>query len=273
MDQVLIKPIPNQVINELASYGPFDLKQYIQAVEGAPQLQFNAELKDGQALPKGMICTSDGIVTGIPAKGTQGNYEVVVTAKNEGEPKQTTFILIIKPSFADKEADYVDKLKSQIWEALEQHLPVPELGELLDRPITKLDIYSLLERWSIITIWDAFNLDPPGDKKLITLEGVSQHYLVYDRGSSIIGCPKDLFSHERTLEDGLKTARAMAREVYKRQWTIEMAGLDKLLRGVWVELQRLADVHGKALEIINYQPTPGVIKIYTSELLRPESGT
>jgi hypothetical protein len=268
MNQVLVQPIPNQIINELASYGPFDLKQYLQVAEGGTPLHFSAELKDGDALPKGMICTSDGIITGIPAKGTQGSYEVVISAESGDASQQISFILTIKPSFADTEGAYVDQLKSQVWEALEQHLPVPELGELLERPITKLDLYYLLERWGIITIWDAFNLDPPGEKVLLNLEGVSEHYNVYDRGSSIIGCPKDLFSHERTLEDGLMTARAMAREVYKRNWTIEMAGLDKLMRGVWVEIQHLGDTQGKHLEIINYHPTPTDIKVYASENLR-----
>jgi hypothetical protein len=272
MGHILIKAIPNQVINELASYGPFDLKQYIQVAEGAPKLHFRAELKDGQALPKGMICTSDGIVTGIPAKDTQGNYEVVITVESEEAPQQAIFMLAIKPSFANKETGYLDKLKSQVWAALEQRLPAPELKELLDRPISKLDVYYLLERWSMITIWDAFNLDPPEEKKLLALEGTSQHYYVYDRGSSLIGCPKDLFSHERTLEDGLQTARAMAREVYKRNWTIEMAGIDKLVRCVWVEAQHLGDIQGRPLEVINYQPSPEDIRLYAHEALKMEKG-
>ncbi len=265
MDQILVNPIPSQVVNELASYGPFDLKQFIQAAEGMPALRFQAELKSGEALPKGMICTSDGILTGIPAKDTQGNYEVVVTAEGDSGAQTATFVLTIKPSLASGDSDYLDKLKAQVWEALQQHLPIPELGEMLERPISKLDIYYLLERWGIITIWDAFNLDPPSEKKLLTLEGVSKHYNVYDRGSSLIACPKDLFSHERNLEDSLQTARAMAREVYKRNWTIEMAGLDKMVRAAWLQIQHLGDESGKHLEIINYTPSPDDIRLYTHE--------
>ena len=80
---VLVKPIPAQVINEQAAYGPFDLKQYIEVQEGgAAGLHFQAELSDGQSLPQGLICTSDGLITGIPAKGTEGHYEIIVTLKN-----------------------------------------------------------------------------------------------------------------------------------------------------------------------------------------------
>ncbi len=265
MEQVLVKPIPNQVINESASYGPFDLKQFIQVAEGVKPLRFRAEVKGGAALPKGMICTSDGIITGIPAKDTLGNYEIVIHAESDQGSTQATFVMTIKPSFAGDEVGYIDKLKAQVWEALQQHLPAPELAEMLNQPITKLDVYYLLERWGILTIWDAFNLDPPGEKKLLTLEGVSKHYQVYDRGSSLIACPKDLFSHERTIADGLQTARAIAREVYKRGWTIEMAGLDKMVRAAWVEVQVLGDQHGKPLEIINFTPTPEDVRLYANE--------
>jgi hypothetical protein len=67
----LLKAIPVQVINEQAAYGPFNLRDYFSS---DTPLQFRAELKDGAALPKGMICTTDGVLTGIPAKGTLGKY-------------------------------------------------------------------------------------------------------------------------------------------------------------------------------------------------------
>src|ERR1700733_10007632 len=89
---VLINPIPAQVINEQGAYGPFDLNAYIHpADEAAARPNFRAELRNGDALPKGLICTTDGIVTGIPAKGTQGTYEVVLTAVSGEESLQTTF--------------------------------------------------------------------------------------------------------------------------------------------------------------------------------------
>lgn len=263
---VLIKPITNQVVNEQAAYGPFDLKEYIQVPESTPIPSFRAELNDGNALPKGMICTADGIITGIPAKDTQGIYQVIVTAENEAGSATAEFVLTIKPSLLAGDTEtYIDKLKSQVWEALEHNLPVPDLGNLYDRPITPLDIYYLLERWGVLTIWDAFNLEPPGEKRLLTLENMSEHYHVYDRGSCLVAAPKDLFSHERTIEDSLQTARAMAREVYKREWTIEMAGLDKMIRAAWVEVQVLGDIHGRRLEVINFNPNPSDLKLYNAQ--------
>lgn len=179
---VLIKPIPMQMVNEQATYGPFDLKEFIQTSEESDEASFKAELKDGKALPKGMICTPDGIVTGIPAKGTEGNYEIVITAENDEGEIQTTVNLIIKPSLTTKETEYIDKLKAQVWEALEQHLPIPDLPELYNQPISLFEIAYLLERWGIIIMWDAFNLDPPGEKQILNLEGASEYYNVYDSG-------------------------------------------------------------------------------------------
>lgn len=250
---ILQKPIPPQVINELAAYRPFDLKSYLKSPDESP-LHFQAELLSGEPLPKGMICTSDGILTGIPGKGTQGNYEVRVTAKNDAGSIKTQFFLTIKPSLLNTGMEFADQLKKQVWEALEKGMPIPDLSELYDRPITPLDIYYLLERWGMLTIWDAYNLDPAGEKVLLNLEDASPHYNVYDRGSCLVATPKDLFSYERTLEDGLQTARAMAREVYRRGWAIQMAGFYKLMRATWIEIQQQVEQYGKPLEIINFAP-------------------
>lgn len=262
---VLIKPIPPQVTNERAAFGPFDLKEFIQSPDKSDIL-FRAELKSGEALPTGLICTGDGLLTGIPAKEVKGHYEIVVTAENKAGSVQAAFVFTIKPSLATTSPiDYIDQLKAQVWGALEQHLPVPDLPEMLDRPVTAIDIYYLLERWGILKIWDAFNLEAPSGLTLLNLEGASEHYQVYDRGSCLVAVPKDLFSYERTIEDGLKTARAVAREVYRRQWTIELTGFDKLTRAAWVELQHLGDLHGKRLEIINFDPTLNDIKLYSTQ--------
>ncbi|MCL5272160.1 MAG: hypothetical protein M1486_02370, partial [Gammaproteobacteria bacterium] len=163
--------------------------------------------------------------------------------------------------------EYLDQIKSQVWQALEQNLPIPDMSEMFEREITPLDIYYLLERWSILTIWDAFNLEMPGTKKSLTLPGASPHYHVYDRGSCLIATPKDLYSYERTIEDGLQTARAIAREAYNRGWTIELIGFDKLRRAAWIELQLLGDQKGKRLEVVNYDPSMEDIKLYTNQAI------
>jgi len=260
----LITPIPPQIVNELASYPPLDLKEFIQSPDGET-LHFTAELKGGAALPRGMIVTADGILTGIPAKDTQGVHEILVTADSDTASFNTIFVFTIKPAMTQTEAGYIEKLKVQVWDAMQKNLPIPELRDLMELPVSELDVYWLLERWGTLTIWNAFNLDPPSEKKALNLQGASPHYHVYDRGSSLIMCPKDLYSHERTLADGMQTAKAMAREVYQRGWTIEMAGLSKWTRNVWVELQMQGDVHGKYLDIINYTPTKEDEQIYTAQ--------
>lgn len=261
---VLLKPIPAQIVNEQAAFGPFDLKEFIPASPGF-KLQFRSELRSGEALPRGMICTEDGILTGIPAKGTANNYEIKVTAQNEEGFIEVYFDFTIKPTFADTGNEYIDQLKAQVWQALEQKLPLPDIGSLYEGPISVLDVYYLLERWATLTIWDALNLDPMGEKVPLLLEGASKHYHIYDRGSAIVATPKDLFSHERTLEDALQTARAMAREVYKRGWIIEFAGFEKMERAAWVEIQHLEDKFGKKLEILHYDPSFKELRIYTEE--------
>lgn len=263
---ILVKPIPAQIINEQAAYGPFDLKAFVQSSDPAnPTVRFTAALSSGEALPQGMICTSDGILTGIPAKGTQGYYEIRLIAENAGGVFETTFSFTIKPSLLSSNAEYVEQLKVQVWQALQQNLPIPDLAELYDRPVTIFDIYYLLERWATLTIWDAFNLEPAGEKHLLHLEGASPHYEVFDRGTCLVAHPKDLFSHERTLADALQTARAMTREVYKRGWTIEMAGFEKMVRAVWVEAQHLGDKFGKHMDILQFDPTAQDYKVYRNE--------
>lgn len=260
-----IKAIPPQVINEGAAYGPFKLKEFVNTPDGSP-LKFSATLKGGESLPKGLICTEDGTFTGIPAKGTEGLYEVEIEAQNEEGVMTVPFVLTIKPSLgAGSKVEYFDKIKSQVWAALEQGLQAPDLGEMMEREITPLDIYYLLERWGALTIFDAFNLESPAEKKRLTLDDASPHYNIYDRGSCIVASPKDLFSYERTLEDGLRTARALAREAYRRSWTIELVGLEKFRRAAWIELQLLGDREGKRLEIVNYAPSVDDIKLYTDQ--------
>lgn len=262
---VVTKAIPAQVINEQAAFGPFSLAEFFTTTDGS-KLRFQAELTNGQSLPKGLIVTEDGMLTGIPAKGTTGNHQVKITASNQEGSVEAIFAFTIKPSIAAaSDPGYIDELKAQVWDALEHKLPVPDLGSLYERAITTADVYYLLEQWATLTIWDALNLDPPGPKHLLNIEGASQHFNIYDRGSCLVASPKDLFSHERTLMDALQTARVMAREVYQRGWIIEFAGFDKMERAAWVEIQHLEDIHGKKLEILHYDPTFKELRIYTEE--------
>jgi hypothetical protein len=262
---VLTKPIPSQIVNEGATFGPLNLSDFIQPPdpESGP-VQFVAELSDGRALPKGLICIASGTLSGIPAAGTLGSYEIIVTASlPAGDSLSARFNLTIKERITIGQSHhYFTDLKAKVWEALGQNLPLPELSEMLDRPLTLVELYYLMQRFATLTIWDVYNLDTPSDKIALNLEGASSHYHIYDRGSCIVGVPKDLFSHERTLEDALQTARVMAREVYKRGWTVELAGFNKMVRASWIEIQLLVNKHGKPLEVLHYEPTEADYKLY-----------
>src|SRR5579872_608883 len=106
---LITKPIPDQIINEGAAYKPFNLKEFIQPQDPKNQLRFQAGLEDDRSLPQGLICTTDGILSGIPASGTQGNYVVVIAVKDsEGEELTTQFNFTINPI---KTTDHQDFLK------------------------------------------------------------------------------------------------------------------------------------------------------------------
>ncbi len=264
---VLTTEIPAQIVNEGASY-TLQLKNFIESPdEASGKVRFFAELVDGQSLPEGLICTPEGLVSGIPADETRGVYHIVVMAENDsGIPFTASFDLTIKERIKiEDENQHYTELKAKVWEALGEGLPLPDLTELLNRPLTHDDIYYLLKRFATLKIWDVYNLDSPSEPKLLNLEGVSKHYYVYDRGCYIIGVPKDLFTYERTIEDALMTAKAMAGEVYKRGWTVEFTGFGKMARACWVELQILGDKHDKAIEIIHYTPTSKDISLYEAE--------
>lgn len=265
---VLIKPIPPQVVNEGAAFGPLNLNDHIQSSkEEKSPLQFSAELSDGRSLPQGLICTESGTLGGIPASGTEGFYEVLVYAKNPlGGEFSVTVQLTIKERISMLEGhQYFTDLKAKIWEALGDNAPIPEIESLLDRPLTLVEVYYLIQQFATMTIWDVHNLDLPGENIKLKLEDSSPHFNVYDRGSCLVGAPVDLFSHQRTLEDALITARAMAREAYKRNWTVELTGFNKMVRATWVEIQILSAKHGKPLEVLHYEPTDADQKLYRAE--------
>lgn len=264
----LRKSIPSQVVNEGASFGPLNLNDFIQSpTEDDNPIRFRAELADGSPLPKGLICTPDGLLRGIPSSNTQGTYEVIITAEHDpGIPFTAQFQLTIKSRPVIETTEFIEIPKSQIWEALLKNIPMPELSEILERPITAVELYYLLQRFAVLTIWDVYNLDAPSEKTLLNLEGMNPYYNIYDRGSCIVGAPKDLFDHRRTLEDALHTARVMAREVYKRNWTIELSGFNKMIRAAWVELQIIGDRQGRHLDILRYDPSQEDMRIYSEKI-------
>jgi hypothetical protein len=258
---VQIKPVPQFVTHVGGVLGPIDLKPLIQS---PTKLRFSAMQADGSAFPEGLICTGNGLITGIAGAKTEGSYDIIITVENGAEDSLIIQSkLIVKERLSVEDPFFFNDLKSQIWQALGENLPVPEMSDFINRPITAVEIYYLLQRYSVLTIWDVYNLEQPGDKIALNLEGINPHYHVYDRGSCLVAAPKDLFSHERTMADALDVSRALAKEVYKRGWTIEFAGFNKMVRAAWVELQNLGDKHGKKLEILHYIVSPEDMRVYS----------
>ncbi len=274
---ILSKPIPEVSVNVGGKATPFDLKLFIESPNPeSGEVRFFAELSTGDSLPEGIECSEEGIFTGTAEAGTEGDYQIVIFAENDsGIPLRAEFSLKINASTEEEETldepteksiEFLNALKSQVWEAVGKEIPIPDMHDIYNRPLSAIELYYLLERFAVLTIWDVYNLDQPGDRVLLNLKDASPHYNIYDRGSCIIGAPKELFSYERTLEDSLQTARAIGKEVYKRGWTVQLAGFEKMSRAAWVEIQNLGELQGKPLEVLHYIPTAADIRICNAQL-------
>jgi hypothetical protein len=266
---VLIKPLPPFVFYEGKQLGPIDLGDYIKSPdEESGVVRFYADMYDnGEDLPSRIICTVDGLFGGIAAPGTKGNYRIIIYAEN-----QSVNSLIIETEITISELPAAEDpalfgiLKAQVWEALGDNQPAPALNEALARPITPAEIYYLMQRFGSMTIWDVYNLETPGPLTVLSLPDISSHYNIYDRGCCIVGAPKSLFSYERTLNDAIQTSKVMAREVYKRGWTIEFGGFNKMVKAAWIELQLLQNKFNKPIEIMHYSPSARDLSIVEAQV-------
>ncbi|MES2219258.1 MAG: hypothetical protein V4501_12710 [Pseudomonadota bacterium] len=266
---VLIKPLPPLVLFEGKEFGPIDLGQYIESPnEESGRVKYYAEIDGtGDELPRQVVCSVEGLFGGKPAKGTKGTVKIAIIAENQSlEALVVRVDLIINELPAVEDPLFFANMKAQVWDALGKNLPVPSANDTLTRPITSAEVYYLMQRFGSMTIWDVYNLETPGPKVPLALPDMSKHYDIFDRGSCIVGAPKSLFSYERTLNDALQTARVMAREVYKRGWTIEFGGFNKMVRAAWIELQVLSDKFNKPIEIMHYTPSGRDLKIYEARV-------
>jgi hypothetical protein len=267
---VLIKPLPSPfVFYEGKQLGPIDLGEFIQSPnEESGVAKFYVELYEtGEALPLRIICTTDGLFGGIAAPGTKGHYRVMIIVENNSpEALLLESEITISEVPAAEDPAFFANVKAQVWDALGNNQPAPAINDALARPITPAEVYYLMQRFGSMTIWDVYNLETPGPKVVLALPDISSHYNIYDRGCCLVGAPKSLFSYERTLNDALQTAKVMAREVYKRGWTIEFGGFNKMVRAAWIELQLLQSKFNKPIEIMHYTPSDRDLKIYDAQM-------
>lgn len=270
-------------------------EEELEGEDPALSLLYTVEIENQGNLPPDLDYDITGMVYGQcrPPALASSPYRIEVTVSNgSASPLVTSFELEVLPAlrpeeewqydetledeFADavtlndeeereifktlkeeleKEGNFSEE-KQAVWEAILQGQTIPELQALIDRPISHQEVYYLLSRISYFVIWDANNPAPAGALHALALQGASEHFNVYDRGSCIVATPKHLFDHNRTLQHGVHTAQAMAREVFQRGWTVEFGGFDKMVRAAWVKFEILSQEFGKPVSYSYFQPTP-----------------
>ena len=266
---VLIKPLPTLALHEGKDFGPIDLRDYIQSPnQESGRVKFYAEIEETAAeLPSNIVCMESGLFGGRPERGTKGNYRVIISAENACDNFLVQVVdLVINELPAAEDPLFLANFKEDVWQTLGLDQAEPMLNEAFTSPVSAADVHHLMQRFGTFTIWDVYNLEAPNNKVLLKLPDISKHYNVYDRGACIVGTPKSLFNHERTLADAIQTAKAMAKEVYQRGWTIEFNGNLKMMRAAWIELQVLASRFNKSLEIMHYQPTERDLALYEAQV-------
>ncbi len=215
-------------------------------------LKFSAELSLGGAMPENLTCSEDGVISGILARNTAAllPHSVSVVAEGEAiEPLAFDIYLYIVAA-EGAEAEEAEELQpaelefdleqfDQYWKAFNDKLDLPDLEELLTRQITKRDIYYFINKFATLTVWNADDYRPADVGELISIQGESEHFMVYNFDVALVATPKDLYSTSRTMGDALQTARSMVQEAYKRKWNVELAGLDKMVSAGWVEAEWL----------------------------------
>jgi hypothetical protein len=262
----LVKAIPRLRVNQGMPIQAVDLKDYIQNPEGVSEpIRFQLHVFGKDTLPEGLYCRNgvlEGVVGGTAAE--QAAVELEIIADNGSGQKLTAYLSIRiyaaesvgEEAQAAPFAEDVNEAKAEVWKAVIDGDELPaNIADLFNQAVSAQDVYYLLGRISHFVIWNAGDLSAPGEKKLLSLAGVSERFDVYDRGSCLVAVPKDLFDGNRSFRDALDTAQAMTREVYQREWTIEFAGYDKMVAGAWVEAKRLEQVYGREMKIDNYAPT------------------
>lgn len=143
----------------------------------------------------------------------------------------------------------------------------------IQRPVTKADVYYFLQLFFPLKVWNAFDLSAPKAYKEIQIPGQSPHYRIVDGGSCLMMHPRELFSHERTINDGVQTAKALAHFAYDRMWTVEIAGFEKGQRAFWIYWQHLNIQNETELDILRYHPTLQDVRVYHHEAEAIVNGT
>ncbi len=257
---------------------------------------YSVGLDNDDPLPPGLDYTITGQIYGQLGREALANspYLMSVSVSNGAiEPLEISFELEVLPALrpeeeysidqalkeefadqliltAEEERELFNTLKEQeekiigqfteerqaMWQAVLDGQSIPEIESLLNRSVTHQEVYYLLARMAYFVIWDASNPAPAGKLYPLSLIATDKHFHIYDRGSCLVATPKHLFDHNRTLLHAVKVAQAMAHEVFKRGWTVEFGGFDKMVRAAWIELELLAQKHEKPVRYSYFNPSP-----------------
>lgn len=224
---------------------PVQLSEFVETEEGAT-VEFSLDTFEGSVLPEGIVLTTNGQITGSPVADSARfkPYECVVVAKTskiDFIKIPVTFVIYQPIMIEDKEERLlaIYNVFEAFWEEFENESPLPDIASILERDVTPQDIYYMLGRFSTLIVWNADDPSTPGEGKIITLPGVSDKFNVYDFGQSLVATPKHLFDMQRGLKDAIITSKAVAEEVHKRKWNVDITGYDKMVSALWVEIQRI----------------------------------
>ena|SRR3990167_11227917 len=239
-------------VNEDRPMSPVYLSRYIDSLE-EEKVAFSLK-SESDPLPQGVVLNESGQLSGKPVKGSARPHSYHLKIIGQGKEDRIEFELPFHV-YKIKTADEITSLFSEAWEQLTKEGIMPEtLEEIIQRPISKTDMYYLLQRFASFTVWNADDLRLADNGQLVTVKEASDEFNVYDFEVCLVATPKDLFSHERTLGDALQTAKAMVKETYRRKWHVEFGGFDRMANIAWYEIKKLNAKGAHQMEIRNYQP-------------------
>lgn len=240
-------------ITEGREMRPFDVKKCA-AKDHDDFNGFYLDVANGSTLPEGVTLGKDGVIRGVPHMGASigSPYNVIVDINDEVYQQPIEFRV-----GAQMRPEDISGRQGQLWRAFHESSDLPiDFVEFVERPISKLDVYHLVERFASFTVWNADDRRLAATGKQIRIREANDKFLLFDFDVCMVATPKDLFADNRTLNDGYKMATAMVREAHRRRWHVEFGGFDKMANMAWYEVQSLNKRSRHKMDIKNYLP-PG----------------
>lgn len=257
--------VPTIFAQEGTTIESVDLKNFIEAEGKIDSVKYSLDSLESSPLPAGIQFSKDGMIFGTLESNTAKYkpYECIFIAKIEKKEYvkiPVTFIVYQRTILsADKEEKLLQIYEAfeNFWKMYDAEQPLVDIGSILERETTPQDIYYLLGRFSTLIAWNSDDLSSPENGKLIMIEGANEKFSVYDFGSALVTVPKSLFDLQRGLSDAITASKAIAHEIHRRKWNIDIAGYDKMVSATWVEIQKLNKLHPEfQAKVPNYDDTP-----------------